>query len=183
MAQWRWRWFSRHTAYPVNAYPPPEQIPSAERQRRLYVEAVKEIDHLRKMVASENIIAKEYKHDRDDLQGELKQSRRKVKLLTVREHQRKLSKSAAAFASVSGVIMTITYEAFKVWGFPFARGNKAVIEFWHHEAVFAALTAILTWLLAEIYKQANTNWIGFGGGWIVWWIVKKYGIKKALKFD
>ena len=26
-----------------NKYPPPEQIPSAERQRRLYVEAVKEI--------------------------------------------------------------------------------------------------------------------------------------------
>ena len=39
-------------------YPPPEQIPSAERQRRIYVEAVKEIEHLLKLVASENIVAK-----------------------------------------------------------------------------------------------------------------------------
>ena len=52
-----------------NKYPPPEQIPSAERQRRLYVEAVKEITHLRQQVANENVIAKEFKHDRDDLKA------------------------------------------------------------------------------------------------------------------
>jgi predicted nucleic acid-binding Zn-ribbon protein len=66
-----------------NQYPPPEQIPSAERQRRLYVEAVKEITHLRKMVSSENIVAKEYKHDRDDLKGELKSAKRSIVTLAV----------------------------------------------------------------------------------------------------
>jgi hypothetical protein len=30
-----------------------------------------------------------------------------------------------------------------------------VMEFWNHEAVFAACSAVLTWLLAEAYKQAN----------------------------
>ena len=38
-------------------YPPPEQVPSAERQRILYIEAVKEIEHLRKMV---ELIISEY---------------------------------------------------------------------------------------------------------------------------
>jgi hypothetical protein len=141
----------------VNRYPDVENIRSRSEQEKVYKTAVSEVMYLRQMVKNEGIVAKEYKHSADDLKSELKTAKKKVKMLSIAEHQQKITKSAAAFASVSGIIMTITYEAFKVWGYPFAKSgaDKMVMEFWNHEAVFAACSAILTWLLAEAYKQAN----------------------------
>lgn len=149
----------------MNKYPPPEEIPSAERQRMYYVAAVKEIQTLRRETKQANYVAHEYRHDAEGLKADLKQSRRAVKMLTAKEHQASVTKSAAAFASASGVIMTVIWEAFKAFGYPFTAGNtysgsspsdKAIIEFFQHEAVFASCTAILTWLLAEIYKQSKS---------------------------
>ena len=141
----------------MNRYPDVENIRSRIEQEKVYKAAVSEVMYLRQMVKNEGIVAKEYKSDADDLKSELKTARKKVKMLSLSEHQQKITKSAAAFASVSGIIMTITYEAFKVWGYPFAKSgaDKMVMEFWNHEAVFAACSAVLTWLLAEAYKQAN----------------------------
>ena len=141
----------------MNRYPDVENIRSRIEQEKVYKAAVSEVMYLRQMVKNEGIVAKEYKSDADDLKSELKTARKKVKMLSLSEHQQKITKSAAAFASVSGIIMTITYEAFKVWGYPFAKSgaDKMVMEFWNHEAVFAACSAVLTWLLAEAYKQAH----------------------------
>jgi hypothetical protein len=141
----------------MNKYPEVDAIRSRMEQEKVYKAAVSEVMYLRQMVKNEGIVAKEYKHNADDLKSELKTARKKVKMLSIAEHQQKITKSAAAFASVSGIIMTITYEAFKVWGYPFAKSgtDKLVMQFWNHEAVFAACSAILTWLLAEAYKQAN----------------------------
>ena len=44
-------------------YPPPEEIPSAERQRLLYIQAVKEIHSLRDSVKNENIVGKESRQE------------------------------------------------------------------------------------------------------------------------
>ncbi len=141
----------------MNKYPDVDAIRSRMEQEKVYNAAVSEVMYLRQMVKNEGIVAKEYKHNAADLKSELKTARKKVKMLSISEHQQKISKSAAAFASVSGIIMTITYEAFKVWGYPFAKSgaDKMVMEFWNHEAVFAACSAVLTWLLAEAYKQAH----------------------------
>lgn len=141
----------------MNRYPDVEKIRSRIEQEKAYKAAVSEVMYLRQMVKNEGIVAKEYKSDADDLKSELRTAKKKVKMLSVAEHQQKITKSAAAFASVSGIIMTITYEAFKVWGYPFAKSgaDKMVMEFWNHEAVFAACSAVLTWLLAEAYKQAH----------------------------
>ena len=149
----------------MNKYPPPEEIPSAERQRIYYEQAVKEIQTLRNERTAANAVAHEYRHDAEELKADLKQSRRAVKMLTAKEHQASVTKSAAAFASASGVIMTVIWEAFKAFGYPFTAGNpysgssqsdRAIIDFFQHEAVFASCTAILTWLLAEVYKQSKS---------------------------
>ena len=102
-------------------YPPPEQIPSAERQRRLYVEAVKEIEQLRQAVSNENIVAKEYKHDRDDLKGELKTAKRSIITLSKRQKAADESKKAAAWSGGAAICITILYQLWHTIGFPFAR--------------------------------------------------------------
>ena len=141
----------------MNKYPDVDAIRSRMEQEKLYNAAVSEVMYLRQMVKNEGAVAKGYRSDANDLKSELRSAKKKVKMLSISEHQQKISKSAAAFASVSGIIMTITYEAFKVWGYPFAKSgaDKMVMEFWNHEAVFAACSAVLTWLLAEAYKQAH----------------------------
>ena len=117
-------------------YPPPEQIPSAERQRILYIEAVKEIDHLRKMVASENIVAKEYKQKAADE-----------------------SKKAAAWSGGATICVTILYQLWHTIGFPFARNgaDKKWMEFWSHEAVYGVIVWLMTVMFAEVYKATNGN--------------------------
>ena len=138
-------------------YPPPEQIPSAERQRRLYVEAVKEIEHLRKMVASENIVAKGYKHDRDEIKGELKSAKRSIITLSRRQKAADESKKAAAWSGGAAICVTIMYQLGHTIGFPFARNgaDKKWQAFWEHEAVYGVIVWFITVLFAEVYKATN----------------------------
>ena len=138
-------------------YPPPEQIPSAERQRRLYVEAVKEIEHLRKRVASENSVAKGYKHDRDEIKGELKSAKRSIITLSRRQKAADESKKAAAWSGGAAICVTIMYQLWHTIGFPFARNgaDKKWQAFWEHEAVYGVIVWFITVLFAEIYKATN----------------------------
>lgn len=142
-----------------NQYPPPEQIPSAERQRRLYVEAVKEINHLRKMVSSENSVAKEYKSDRDDLQGELKSAKRSIVTLSRRQKAADESKKAAAWSGGAAICVTILYQLWHTIGFPFARNgaDKKWQAFWEHEAVYGVIVWLITVMFAEVYKATSGN--------------------------
>ncbi len=140
-------------------YPPPEQIPSAERQRILYIEAVKEIDHLRKMVSSENIVAKEYRHDRDELKGELKSAKRSIVTMSKRQKAADESKKAAAWSGGATICVTILYQLWHTIGFPFARNgaDKKWMEFWSHEAVYGVIVWLMTVMFAEVYKATSGN--------------------------
>ena len=60
-------------------YPPPEEIPSAERQRLLYIQAVKEIHSLRDSVKNENIVGKESRQELLETRKEVKQEKAKNK--------------------------------------------------------------------------------------------------------
>ena len=140
-------------------YPPPEQIPSAERQRILYLEAVKEIEHLRQQVSNENIIAKEYKHDRDGLKGELKHAKRSIVTMSRKQKAADESKKAAAWSGGAAVCVTILYQLWHTIGFPFARNgaDKKWMEFWNHEAVYGLIVWLMTVMFAEVYKATNKS--------------------------
>ena len=140
-------------------YPPPEQIPSAERQRILYIEAVKEIEQLRQAVNNENIVAKEYKHDRDDLKGELKSAKRSIVTMSKRQKASDEGKKAAAWSGGAAICITILYQLWHTIGFPFARNgaDKNWHLFWEHEAVYGAMVWIVTVLFAEVYKATNKS--------------------------
>jgi hypothetical protein len=143
----------------LNKYPPPEEIPSAERQRRLYIQAVKEITALRESVRNENVVTKEYRHDRDGLREELKTAKRSIVTLTRRQKAADECKKAAAWSGGAAICITILYQLWHTIGFPFARNgaDKKWQVFWEHEAVYGAMVWIMTVFFAEIYKATNTK--------------------------
>ena len=143
----------------MNRYPPPEEIPSAERQRRLYIQAVKEITALRESVRNENVVTKEYRHDRDGLREELKTAKRSIVTLTRRQKAADESKKAAAWSGGAAICVTIMYQLWHTIGFPFARNgaDKKWQQFWEHEAVYGLIVWFTTVLFAEVYKALNSK--------------------------
>ena len=143
----------------MNKYPSPEEIPSAERQRILYIQAVKEIYALRASVKSENVITKEYKHDRDDLRDELKTAKRSIVTLSRRQKAIDEGKKAAAWSGGAAICVTILYQLWHTIGFPFARNgaDKKWQMFWEHEAVYGLIVWIMTVFFAEVYKATNNK--------------------------
>jgi len=109
------------------------------------------------MVSSENIVAKEYKSDRDDLQGELKSAKRSIITLSRRQKAADESKKAAAWSGGAAVCVTILYQLWHTIGFPFARNgaDKKWMEFWSHEAVYGVIVWLTTVMFAEVYKATN----------------------------
>jgi len=141
----------------VGKYKPVEQIRSRDEQERLYREAVREIEILKRAVNNENIVAKEYKHDRDDLKGELKSAKRSIITLSRRQKAADESKKAAAWSGGAAICVTIMYQLWHTIGFPFARNgaDKKWQAFWEHEAVYGVIVWFVTVLFAEVYKATN----------------------------
>jgi hypothetical protein len=140
-----------------NKYKPVSEIRSRMEQEELYEKARKEIEHLKGQVRAENIITKEYKHDRDDLRGELKSTKKTVVTLTRRQKASDESKKAAAWSGGAAVSVTILYQLWHTIGFPFARSgaDKKWQAFWEHEAVYGLMVWIITVMFAEVYKALN----------------------------
>jgi len=135
-----------------NKYPPPEQIPSAERQRRLYVEAVKEITHLRQQVANENVIAKEFKHDRDDLKATNKRISRNLVTMTKREELAKAAQKSGMWSGAAGTTVSIAYLYWDHAGFP---GGYSWESFWEHDQVFGLLMFLTTVIYGSVWKALH----------------------------
>lgn len=140
-----------------NKYKPVSEIRSRMEQEELYEKARKEIEHLKGQVKAENIITKEYKHDRDDLRGELKSAKKTVVTLTRRQKASDESKKAAAWSGGAAVSVTILYQLWHTIGFPFAKSgaDKKWQTFWEHEAVYGLMVWIVTVMFAEVYKALN----------------------------
>ena len=108
---------------------------------------------------SRSMMAKEYKHDRDDLKGELKHAKRSIITLSRRQKAADESKKAAAWSGGAAIFITILYQLWHTIGFPFARNgaDKKWQMFWEHEAVYGAMVWIVTVLFAEVYKATNKS--------------------------
>ena len=89
-------------------YPDPENIPSAERQRRLYVQAVEEIKALRSEVKAENIVGKESRAELLETRKEVKKVKATNKTfrlqLTKKELATKNAANASKFAAIGAVL-------------------------------------------------------------------------------
>jgi len=137
--------------YSMN-YPDVQQIRSRIEQERLYTKAVKEVSTLRKQVSAENIVAKEFKHDRDGLRDELKKTKRTVVTISKREKAAQEANKAGMWSGGAAIFVTILYEIWKVIGFP---GGHAWEEFWQHEAPYGVIMWLTTLCFAQFYKATR----------------------------
>ena len=141
----------------MNKYPKPDEIPSAERQRIYYEQAVREIETLRAERAAANTVATQYRHDRDEVRQELGKTKRTVVTLTKKQKAADESKKAAAWSGGAAISVTILYQLWHTIGFPFAKGgnDKEWQVFWEHEAVYGAMVWLVTVFLAAMYRATK----------------------------
>ena len=137
-------------------YPPPEKIPSAERQRQLYIQAVKEIDTLKASVKAENIVGKESRAELIETRKEVKNVRAKNKTfrlqLTKKELATKNAANASKFAAIGAVMTEILYQTFDVVGYV---GGSQWADWWQAEQVYGVMVVVMTSIVGFMARAAH----------------------------
>ena len=137
-------------------YPPPEKIPSAERQRQLYIQAVKEIDTLKASVKAENIVGKESRAELIETRKEVKDVRAKNKTfrlqLTKKELATKNAANASKFAAIGAVMTEILYQTFDVVGYV---GGSQWAEWWQAEQIYGVMVVVMTSIVGFMARAAH----------------------------
>ena len=137
-------------------YPDPEHIPSSERQRRLYVQAVEEIKSLRQQVKNENIVAKDNRAELLETRKEVKTVRAKNKSfrlqLTKKELATKNAANASKFAAIGAVLTEILYQTFDVVGYI---GGSQWVEWWQTEQVYGVMVVVMTSIVGFMARAAH----------------------------
>ena len=137
-------------------YPPPEEIPSAERQRLLYIQAVKEIHSLRDSVKNENIVGKERRQELLETRKEVKQEKAKNKSfriqLTKKELASKHAANASKFAAIGGVATELLYQTWEVTGFI---GGSKWEEWWLSQEMYGVVMFVCTTIVGGLYRAAH----------------------------
>jgi len=137
-------------------YPPPEEIPSAERQRLLYIQAVKEIDTLRASVKAENIVGKESRQELLETRKEVKQEKAKTKSfrvqLTKRELASRHAQNASKFSAIGGIATELLYQTWGVTGFI---GGSRWEEWWTSQEMYGVVMFVCTTVVGFLYRAAH----------------------------
>ena len=144
------------TSISIKNYPPPEEIPSAERQRLLYIQAVKEIQSLRKSVKNENVVAKDSRAELIATREEVKKEKAKNKSfriqLTKKELASKHAANASKFAAIGGVATELLYQTWAVTGFI---GGHKWEEWWLSQEMYGVVMFVCTSFVGFIYRAAH----------------------------
>jgi len=137
-------------------YPDPENIPSAERQRRLYVQAVEEIKALRSQVKAENIVGKESRAELLETRKEVKKVQATNKTfrlqLTKKELATKNAANASKFAAIGAVMTEILYQTFDVVGYV---GGSQWADWWQAEQVYGVMVVVMTSIVGFMARAAH----------------------------
>jgi|TARA_R100001163_G_C5000684_1_gene149917 hypothetical protein len=136
----------------VGKYKPVEQIRSRDEQERLYRDAVREIETLKRAVSNENIVAKEFKHERDDLKTTNKRISKNLITMTKREELSKASLKSGMWSGAAGTTVSIAYLYWDHAGFP---GGYNWESFWEHDQVFGLLMFVTTVVYGAVWKALH----------------------------
>ena len=136
----------------VGKYKPVEQIRSRDEQERLYRDAVREIETLKRAVSNENIVAKEFKNERDDLKTTNKRISKNLITMTKREELSKASLKSGMYSGAAGTTVSIAYLYWDHAGFP---GGYNWESFWEHDQVFGLLMFVTTVVYGAFWKALH----------------------------
>jgi len=137
-------------------YPPPDKIPSAERQRQLYIQAVKEINTLKASVRNENIVAKDSRAELIETRKEVKQVKAKNRSfrvqLTKKELASKHAANASKFAAIGGIATELLYQTWDVIGFI---GGSKWADWWTSQEMYGVVMFVCTTIVGFLYRAAH----------------------------
>jgi hypothetical protein len=137
----------------MRKYPPTNKIRSADEMQRLYLQAVKEVESLRKTTNYTNITARQYKHDRDDAREEATRYKKKTVTLTKAQKARDEANACGMWSGGACITVTIIYEICAISGYWI--GGSEWEAFWRHQAIHSTVLWVCTVFFAEVFKATR----------------------------
>ena len=135
-------------------YKPYNEIRSGEEMRKAYLQAVEEVYSLRKTSKSDIQVARDYRHERDELRVTVKKSKGRIVQLTKKQKASEEAAKSGMWSGAAAVSVTILYEIWKVVGFP---GGYEWKDFWSHEAPHAVIMWLFTLMFGWFYKASRPH--------------------------
>jgi len=133
-------------------YPSYLKIRSTDELRKLYEQAVNEINSYKQAAKSANIVSRDLAHDKHEAIKQAKVASRQVLTLTKKQQATNEAKKAGYWSGAATIGVTILYETWKITGFP---GGNKWMDWWNHEAIYGVMVWLATCTLAFFYRAAH----------------------------
>ena len=130
----------------------PDETASYGELKMYYTQAIEELTECHRQRRAIEGISKSRTKEARDAQAESKKVQRDLVTITRKQKAKEEGQKAGYWSGAAAICVTITYEIFKVAGFP---GGAKWIEFWKHEAVYGVIMWIVTMVFAWIYKDLH----------------------------
>jgi len=129
-------------------------VASTSDLREFYDKLIKQSDELQEELQMTRTISRAGRKELTDTRTKVKKAEKIVFTLTKKQQATAEAKKAGLWSGAAAVSVTVLYETWKVVGFP---GGYKWVEWWQHEAVFAIMMWVSTYIFAQLYKISQES--------------------------
>ena len=129
-------------------------VASTSDLREFYDKLIKQSDELQEELQMTRVISRAGRKELTDTRTKVKKAEKIVFTLTKKQQATAEAKKAGLWSGAAAVSVTVLYETWKVVGFP---GGYKWVEWWQHEAVFAIIMWVSTYVFAQLYKISQES--------------------------
>ena len=129
-------------------------VASTSDLREFYDKLIKQSDELQEELQMTRVISRAGRKELTDTRTKVKKAEKIVFTLTKKQQATAEAKKAGLWSGAAAVSVTVLYETWKVVGFP---GGYKWVEWWQHEAVFAIIMWVSTYIFAQLYKISQES--------------------------
>ena len=130
------------------------EVASTSDLREFYDKLIKQSDELQEELQMTRVISRAGRKELTDTRTKVKKAEKIVFTLTKKQQATAEAKKAGLWSGAAAVSVTVLYETWKVVGFP---GGYKWVEWWQHEAVFAIMMWVSTYVFAQLYKISQES--------------------------
>jgi len=129
-------------------------VASTSDLREFYDKLIKQSDELQEELQMTRVVSRAGRKELTDTRTKVKKAEKIVFTLTKKQQATAEAKKAGLWSGAAAVSVTVLYETWKVVGFP---GGYKWVEWWQHEAVFAIMMWVSTYIFAQLYKISQES--------------------------
>ena len=130
------------------------EVASTSDLREFYDKLIKQSDELQEELQLTRAGSRAGRKELTDTRTKVKKAEKIVFTLTKKQQATAEAKKAGLWSGAAAVSVTVLYETWKVVGFP---GGYKWVEWWQHEAVFAIIMWVSTYVFAQLYKISQES--------------------------